>query len=312
MRDTIHAPGTEGILPDLCVRQSQLKVLAQSSLRHVWHQYLSPDRREESTRQQELGTLTHALTLEPEKFNDAFRVAPDVSLATIAGAQTLLAWLTEQAIDLFLPVSAPAGPKLAELKASIEALQTLLAPHCTIVTEGALADARRMHAELWGYPQIARILAHPLLRTETRIIFRDSGIPCQSTLDLHIPPCAEYPSGLIADLKSARSAHRATFLKQTEQLCYHWQADFYRRAFEAYYGTTPPYVWVVVENTAPFCANLIACGETLCEYARIEYYPHLQTLAGALASGDWPGYEYNASPAPPSQWMARRHERGEV
>jgi hypothetical protein len=312
MNDTIYAPGCEGLDPAQCVRQSYMKVLAASSLAHVWSQYLDPDRKPESSRQQELGTLVHALTLEPERFTDAFRIAPDANLTTIAGAQTLLAWLTEQANDLLLPVPTPLGGKLPELRGSILQLQAVLACHCTIVNEGDLTDARRMHAQLWAFPQIARILAHPGVQTETRILWRDeSGAPCQATLDLHIAPCPDYPAGLIVDLKSTRSAQRAAFLKQAEQLAYHWQADFYRRAFASVYGATPPYVWVAVENAAPFCANLIPCGNELCAYARTEYYPHLQVLSSALASGNWPGYAYDPTPAMPSRWMVSRHERGE-
>lgn len=312
MNATIHAPGCEDLTPDQCVRQSQMKLLASSSLAHVWAQYLDPARKPESTRQQELGTLLHALTLEPARFEEAFRVAPDANLTTLAGAQSLLAWLTEQAQDLLLPVPAPLGAKLPELRASTAQLQELLAPHCTIATAGDIADARRMHANLWAFPQIARILAHPGIQTETRLIWRDSsGVPCQATLDLFIAPCQEYPSGLIVDLKSARSAQRSAFLKQAEQLCYHWQADHYRRGFNAVYGVTPPYIWVVVENAAPFAANLIPCGDELCDYARIEYFLHLQALSAALASGSFPGYAYDPTPATPSRWMTLRHERGE-
>lgn len=313
MNTTIHAPGCTDLAPALCVRQSQMKLLAGSSLAHVWSMYLDPARKEEPSRQQELGTLLHALTLEPSRFEEAFRIAPDCNLTTLAGAQILLAWLTEQAQDLLLPAPAPVGVKLPELRASIAQLQDLLAPHCTIVTASALADARRMHASLWGFREIARILAHPGVQTETRIIWRDaaSGAPCQATLDLHIAPCPAYPQGLIVDLKSARSAQRAAFLKQAEQLCYHWQADHYRRAFHAVYGVTPPYVWVAVENAAPFCANIIVCGDELCSYARAEYLPHLETLATALTTGDFPGYVYDPTPATPSRWMILRHERGE-
>jgi len=312
MNATIYAPGCEDLEPALCVRQSQMKVLASSSLAHVWAQYLDPARKPESTRQQELGTLLHALTLEPDRFSEAFRVAPDANLTTLAGAQSMLSWLTEQTQDLLLAVPAPQGSKLPELRASIAQLQSLLAPHCTIVAEADLADARRMHANLWAFPQIARILAHPGIQTETRLLWRDeSGVPCQATLDLFIAPCHEYPNGLIVDLKSARSAQRSTFLKQAEQLAYHWQADHYRRGFLAVYGTMPPYVWVVVENTSPFAANLIPCGDEICDYARAEYYPHLQALSAALASGSFPGYTYDPTPATPSRWMIARHERGE-
>ena len=312
MNTTIHAPGCDDLAPELCVRQSQMKVLATSSLAHVWAQYIDPNRKPESTRQQELGTLVHALTLEHNRFNDAFRIAPDVNLTTLAGAQAMLAWLTEQANDLMLPVPPSTGLKLQEMRASITALQELLAPHCTIVAASELADARRMHANLWGFPQIAAILSRPDIQTETRLLWRnESGAPCQATLDLFIPPSAELPTGLIVDLKSARSAQRDAFLKQAEQLCYHWQADHYRRGFAAVYGVMPPYVWVVVENTIPFCANLIQCGDLLCEYARIEYYPHLQAISQALQTGVWPGYTYDPKPAEPSRWMMIRHERGD-
>lgn len=56
------------------VSASVLKLMAMKTPLHVWHEYLSPERIHRTNPSMKMGSLVHALTLEPETVEDRFPV----------------------------------------------------------------------------------------------------------------------------------------------------------------------------------------------------------------------------------------------
>lgn len=307
---TLYAPGCEDLQLTQCTRQSALKA-AQQSLLHCYHQYYAPDRTDDSSPAQSLGTLTHCLTLEPGEFSSRYVVAPVASMASLEGTGLLIDFYSAVLDDLFLDVPEFLGGKLADRKAHIAVLgSAITGAGLLIVTEKERSAAGAMHASLWSIPGIAAILSHPLCRTEQTIIHRDSetDLPCRATLDIMVPPCREFPTGIILDLKTTQNAEFHAFRKSIEVYNYHWQADFYTRGFTAIYGTTPPYGWAAVESTEPYGAAFFECEEEFLTIARKEYLPYLKSISRAMETGVWPGYPKEPQKIGPSKWLVRKNE----
>lgn len=309
----IHAPGCEHLRLETCIRQSALKRLAESSPRHVQAEYYSGTT-PESSEAQAKGTLLHTLVLEPGEYASRHRVRPNAARNTLDGCKALIEWYAEQLEEFMLPVPPLTGTGVKPMQAWFDLAHAALSKEVTVTTQADLDDAQRMHAAVWSLEDAVAVLSHPGLQTEVTILWidADTGAHCRATLDMFIAPCREWPQGLIVDLKTSRTAHPVGFGYQLEQLKYHWQADFYRRAFHAMFDHWPPYKWLVVENSGPvFGACLYECSEEYYPCARAEYEPLLTTLSDALTSGKWPGYPVPVVPLSPSRRMILRHERGE-
>lgn len=311
----IRAPGCERLQPEECTRQSEFKA-AKLSLAHCWHQYYGPGKSDASSKSQELGTLTHCLTLEPGEFEARYVVAPTASRASTDGVNALIQWCQERLEDVFAEWPDPPLEMrtIADRKSYLAILEELVtASGIVITTEAELEKARAMKAAIGKIPGAMAILTHPLAQFETTLLWRDwdTNCPCRATLDCMVPPCREFPQGIILDLKTTKCAALETFHRDIEQLCYHWQGDHYRRGFSAVFGTLPPYGWIAVENTAPHCAAYYGADEEILAIARREYLPLLVAITEARASGVWPGYPTECQLIGPSRWLARKHE-GEV
>lgn len=305
----LYAPGCEDLQLEQCTRQSALKA-AQQSLLHCWHQYYSPNRTNDSSPAQALGTLTHCLTLEPGEFASRYIVAPTASRTSTDGCDALIEFYTATCEDRFLETPEFLGGKLADKRSYISALEALLTgAGFSLVSQSDLDAATQMHANLWKIPGIAAVLSHPLCQTEVTILWRDpeTGLSCRVTLDIMVPPCPAFPCGIILDLKTTKDASFDAFRRDIEKYNYHWQADYYRRGFTALYGTVPPYGWAAVENTEPYLAAFYECEEDFMTIARREYLPLLVAISRAMETGVWPGYPIEPQKMGPSKWLARKH-----
>jgi len=174
-----------------------------------------------SSAAKELGSLAHLAILEPKRF-DAVTVAPDFGdQRTKAGKEAKSSWLA--GLD--------AGARIAQAD--------------------DYAAARHMAEACYGHEDLALALRHPDGQNEVVITWTDrrTGLACKARLDRLIL------GRLILDVKTARSATPFGFARAVAAYGYHLQAAWYSRAVEELtLEETPPFVFAVVESSAPYSA----------------------------------------------------------
>jgi len=225
-------PPAPGLYPDLpaaeyhadpALGSGAIKDVLESPARYRYRQ-LHPKK---ATDAMALGSLAHAMILEPETVADAFVRQPD-EIKQRRGS----AW------DGFC---AEAGDR-------------------TIVRADDYRRAEGMRRAVEGHPVARRLLSG---RTEVSAFWTDQGVRLKARADAlpedgTVPllgedgEVMEYPcSRVIVDLKTTRSADiRQWTTWALERFGYHYQAGHYRRVLEACGEARERFVFVVVESEA--------------------------------------------------------------
>jgi hypothetical protein len=191
--------------------------------------------------------------LEPDTFNDAVALAPEINKRTAAGKAE------------------------AEAFAAANAGKVVLSPDDWERCEQTIAAVRR-------HPSASQLLDGG--ERELSLFWNDGkyGVPCKSRFDA-------FNHNIIIDLKTCQDASPETFARTIAQYLYHVQAAFYFSGAEHVLNATPAaFAFIAVETEPPFAvacyalpANAILAGAHLANVA-------LERYASALASGEWPGY----------------------
>ncbi|HET8667305.1 MAG TPA: PD-(D/E)XK nuclease-like domain-containing protein, partial [Terriglobales bacterium] len=163
------------------VSSSQLKTILRSPA-HYAYAYLSGIPQKEPTPSMVLGTLTHSCYLEPQRYEQDYIVAPEVDRRTKEG------------------------------KAAYAEFQAM-ANGRTIVTEEQAALAEAMAASLRKHD--VEMLIRDGGHVESSIFYTDTetGHACRIRPDWHLPPCADWPTGIIVDLKTTDDARPEAFAR---------------------------------------------------------------------------------------------------
>lgn len=100
-------------------------------------------------------------------------------------------------------------------------------------------------------------------------------------------------SFIIADLKkTGKGADPETFRKEIANHRYHWQHYIYREGFIANMGKVPRFLFVAVEDTAPYAVNIFELDDTWLEAAGRSIEPIRYQLAEYkdVPGENWPAY----------------------
>ena len=122
-----------------------------------------------------------------------------------------------------------------------------------------------------------------------------------------VPPCQQFPHGLITDGKSTDDASPAGFARTAWNMEMFFQAAFYSDGFQHHFGTKQPpvFAWLAQERDAPYATAFYAAPGDFVEYGRRRYRRLLQLFAGCLQSGQWPGYATNVQDLALPGWAAK-------
>jgi len=241
---------------------SGLKVLNRSPL-HYWARYIDPNREpHEPTDAQLLGQRVHCAILEPAEFDNRYTVIPEgLDRRTKEGKQ-----IWQSILDSGKePIK---NEQMQQIK--------------------AMADAFRTH-------RVSRVLFdvdHAILETPLFWNDADTGASCKAKPDYHILPCAQFPRGLIVDLKTTSDASPVEFARQSWNLDMHLQAAMYPEGYQRVYGVVdrPDFLWGVVENKPPYAVMYYTAPASLIEYGRDESKRLIAIYQRCITSGVWPGY----------------------
>lgn len=110
-----------------------------------------------------------------------------------------------------------------------------------------------------------------------------TGVPMRGRLD--------YLSKRIADLKTtAGDASESGFARQAFSLGYEIQFGWYSHMYELITGERPPWLFVVVETSAPYLANVHVLSEDGQRIGTQKARAARELYARCIESGSWPGY----------------------
>jgi hypothetical protein len=226
---------------------------AKKMLRSPQHYMLMRTTPNVPTAAMQFGTAVHALVLEPDTFNDAVVVAPEVNKRSKDG------------------------------KAEHEAFQAANAGKVILSADDfdrvlACAAAVRAH------PAAAKLLSGGQAEASLFWIDGKYRVPCKARYDY-------MNLGGIVDLKTCVDASAEAFAKAVANYFYHLQAAFYCSGSEHVRNESPQFfAFVAVESEPPHgvaCyvlpGNAILAGAHLANIA-------LERYAAALAANEWPGY----------------------
>jgi exodeoxyribonuclease VIII len=270
------------------ISSSGLKLL-QISPAHYWARYLDPDREErEQSRALIIGSAIHTATLEPDEFEKRYAVVPE-------GIDRR----SKEGKALFAEIEAAGIVPLSQADAKL---------------------TQRTSAAMRRHPVGKRLLELPGL-VEHSIYWRDAetGVLCKCRPDKHIPPCADFPNGLIFDLKSAEDADVDGFTRASYNYGYHIAAAFYSEGFQIAYGTAdpPPFILGVVEKESPFAVRFYSAGagqEEVDGEGGISplqlggqiVHSLLPIYASCLKSNVWPGYPVDIATLSLPGWVKKQ------
>ena len=210
---------------------------------------------QEDTRAMRLGTAEHTILLQPEKFADYTIGGPiNPKTGTEYGSDTVAfaKWAATQT----------------------KPLMTKDEHRCILGMTEAIA----------AHP-IARTIRDAPRRTELSIFWQLDGVPCQARLD-----CTQ--DGTIWDIKTCNDANPKTgaFMRSVARYGYHQQAAWYLDGAQrcGVVGPRCRYLWLAVENAAPFQLAVYQCSLDLLEVGHLRNEAAVAQIAECRKTNVWP------------------------
>jgi hypothetical protein len=231
------------------VSSSQLKLMLRSPL-HFQHGLETPNVETPALR---IGTAIHTALLEPERFRNIYRVAPEkgrsaadkLAFANYVAAHPDKVLISRSEMDM------------------IAAVQSAVAKHQ---------------------------LASKILRmgqAETSIFWHDqeTGIRCKCRPDLLVSPW------LILDIKTTEDASEAAFMRSCAQYHYDLSAAMYREGVWHATQKSLDFVFLAIEKKPPYAVALYRASDRFLDHGDMLFRRTLSTLKDCRHTGRYPGYQ---------------------
>jgi len=226
----------------------------------------------ETTPGQILGSATHCAILEPELFDTRYTVMPDgLDLRSKAGKEA------------YALIQAAGKERLSQVQMDdIRAMQTSALAHpvyARLLEIGHMAEQEFYWDCGSCYPSVFGGMCHPTT-------------PAKMKPDLIVPPCPEYPNGLVLDLKTCGSALSREFARTAIRMDMHIQAAFYVDNLAKIWGTNgiPEFWWMAIETKRPYLNALYRASDGFIQSGRENVDTMLQLYVDCISSGEWHGY----------------------
>lgn len=234
------------------VSNSMLKVFADSPEKFAAvfiHKTMEPDR---PTGDMRLGTLVHAMTLEPEAVDERFVCAPDC------------------------------GRKRKDERELWEAFSSVVGDREVVECDRWNA-ALAMRDSIRSNPTALRLLSESFqVERSIRWTCRTSGVKRRCRFDS--------VGDAVADIKTTRDPTPAAFARQAAKLGYHRQAAFYADGYRELTGRNPEAHFVIaVRNAPPYECAVYGFGLRSLDVGRRKIERDLERLSEMQRSGMWLG-----------------------
>lgn len=242
------------------ISASMIKLAHSKTLYHVWDAYINPEREiVEPTAAMKFGSMCHKAILEPETFDDCYTVMPPG-----------LDRRTKEGKQLYADIVA-SGKR--------------------VVSDKDFNDALRVAESVHRLPDWKRIMRNDpvfegVLQTETRRV----------RFDILVRPCADYPEGLIVDLKTTADCSPRAFGRDVAKMGYHLQAAWYIEVCEQVLGFRPEFMILAAEKKRPFVAAPYMVSEEDIAIGRTAALEAEMAIRQAMLANIWPAYHTQLIP----------------
>lgn len=254
----------------LGLTKSGLMALKKSPA-HFWQWMTSSS--EPSTQAMNLGTATHTLVFEPDKWEKEIVVIPEDAPKKPTAAQ--------------VKAKKPSEEALASTKWWAEFNKA--AENKCIITQDQLIQAQGMAAAVHNYTDIEPLLNHPSAKAELSIMANEEvnglQIACKMRCDL-----LTEDGKTIVDLKTCEDASPEGFSKSFMSLGYWMQAAHYIAVARRAGLPVERFVFVAVEKHLPYSVCLYELDADSLSKAFSIRQRLLETLANCIATGEYPSY----------------------
>jgi hypothetical protein len=285
------------------INKSGLDQMARTP-RHFWAKFLSPDREPEKPSDAfRLGHAIHAAALEPKKFAEKFRVAPDpkdypnalvtaddyknacksAGLPVSGSREVLKARLLENKIEVQF------FEEIEKELSQFEILSVKEMRVCLAIAKNMQSSAAAQILFSTGTPEAVMIWIDP-----------ETGLKCKARADW----LTFGENSYIFDLKSTQDASPDAFSRSIFNYGYHRQAAWYLDGFlHASGGQTPAgFIFGAWETFFPFEVAYHLADEAMIERGREENRKYLNLYAECRRNNEWPGYPETINPISLPPW----------
>lgn len=237
------------------ISKSQLDLIEQSPADFIWQRNAPVD--EEKIKALDFGTAIHCLLLEPDEFNNRYRIGPEVNRRTSAGKQEEKEFFEMCEKEGIAPITHDDNRKLM------------------IMRDSAMAHP------------IAKWCLEADGKAESSIYWKDkeTDILCRCRPDKLIGQ-----HGWIVDVKS--TADMARFERAFYDMRYHVQDSFYSDGYKDLSGELPVFVFLAVSTTIDcgrYPVRVFIMDDVAKDAGRSAYKQNLRTYSECIKTDEWPG-----------------------
>lgn len=264
--------------------------LIDRSPAHYYAKYLDPNRERPKKEKSwaTVGTLLHALLLEPEKFSQSYKV---------------------------LPADAPKRPTITQLNAKNPSADTQKAiqfyrdldiqnPGVEIIHPDVYDEACRMRDSVLRNTDAANLLSRG--KAEQTILFNDesTGAACKCRPDW----LSDYQ--FVVDIKTTEDASAEAFGRSAVNYRYYVQAPFYIDGINTAFGhdRVEFFAFICVEKEPPYATAIYVISPEDMQIGRDTYIRNLHTYNECIRTGNWPGYPPGMQALKLPAWFTRQYQ----
>jgi hypothetical protein len=256
---------------------------------HYWSRALDPEKEERvDTPALVLGRAIHHAVLEPELFENQYRIKPEPE--DFPGYLATLDHYKQACRDLALPVGGTKPELKTRLKASRDGLRffdDLLATYATynLLTKKEMKTCRSIASKVRGSEACKELLKDG--KAEQTLIWTDpvTKVYCKARADFLTN---DYQ--IIVDLKSTEDAGKQGFQRSIETYGYYRQAAWYSMGLHHLKRSQPLFIFVAFEKLAPYASGFYYASNAMLEEGSTEIRQLLSSYEKCLAENNWPGY----------------------
>lgn len=199
-----------------------------------------------------LGELVHAMTLEPNEFNDRYMVMPNIDKRTKSGK------------ELYAQVMIEAAGK------------TLVKPETMMLAE-------QMSGALMNNTTICDLLRDAKMEKSIYWKHETTGLICKARPDI-------WQGRIVSDLKTTLDAGYRGFQLSAYKFGYFLQAAMIYEALKSIGEPFHNFVFICIEKTAPYSIGLYMLDDDALQFGIDMFHSLMERIAIAYETNVWPDY----------------------
>ena len=270
------------------ISSSQLKLFLESP-KHFEARYITGHMPFKTSKAMERGTLVHMAVLEPELFNQTYTYSIKPKAEDYPDALRSVEDMKAACKRLGLPVSGKKAEIVGRLKAADSSLVfwddiiTDAIGNKTVIDASEYDLVMRMRDNVHANRHAMSILGHGIAEQSVFGYHNETGLPVKCRPDW-------YRSGIVADLKTCRSAKPSTFARDIHTLKYHVQQAMYQDVCASAGLSAETFAFIAVESEPPHICEVFILNDAAMFKGQELYADAMLALNTCLSSNTYHGY----------------------